>query len=138
MSRKPLQITVAILACIPVSVGLGGILLGPGEVMPVTVWPVNLDSHYRFLSGIFLAIGLTFWWSVPAIERKTAIFRTLCLLVFTGGLGRAVSLALAGPPVIEHLIGLGFELVLVPVLAVWQARIARRFSPARDGLGPTA
>lgn len=107
-----------------------GIVQGPGEVIPGGFWPgdgwpVNLDSHYRFLSGIFLAIGLTFWWCVPAIERRTAAFRILCLLIFTGGLGRGLSLVLAGPPATAHLVGLGFELVLVPILAWWQSRVAR-------------
>lgn len=129
MSRKPLQVAVALLACIPVSVGLLGVVAGPGEVMRGS-WPVNLDSHYRFLSGIFLATGLAFWWCVPSIERKTTLFRTLCFLVFAGGLGRAVSLAVAGPPVVEHLIGLGFELILVPILVAWQTRIASKMQPA--------
>ncbi len=124
MSRRGLQAAVGVLACIPVTVGLMGVVQGPGEVMPGEDWPVNLDSHYRFLSGIFLGIGLAFWWCVPAIERRTATFRMLCLLIFTGGLGRGVSLVLAGPPVTEHLIGLGFELVLVPMLAWWQGRVA--------------
>jgi hypothetical protein len=124
VSRRALQAAIAVLACIPVTVGLMGVIQGPGEVMPGNGWPVNLDSHYRFLSGIFLAIGLAFWWCAAAIERRTAAFRLLCLLIFTGGLGRGLSLVLAGPPSTPHLVGLGFELVLVPVLAWWQGRVA--------------
>ena len=102
-----------------------GVVNGPALVMRVQDWPVNLDSHFRFLSAIFLAVGLTFYAAIPGIERKTSMFRWAAFLVFSGGLGRALSWATAGMPGTQHMLGLGMELVVVPLLVAWQAMVAR-------------
>ena len=120
-----LQAVVAVLALIPTLTGAAGVLLGPDFLRLDPPWPADLDSHFRFLSGIFLAIGIGFFSTVRRIETKTGRFRLLAALVFAGGLARLLSLLVAGMPSAGHLLGLGMELVVVPLLVVWQARIAR-------------
>lgn len=124
--RRLLQVVVAVLALVPVSAGAAGVVLGPGFVLVQPAWPIDLDSHFRYLSGIFLALGLTFWSTVPAIERRTGVFRLASALVVAGGLARLGSLLAAGTPSWPHLGGLLLELGAVPSLALWQARVARR------------
>ena len=121
-----LQAVVAIACLVPLGAGLAGILQGPAMIPGVEAVPVSLDSHYRYMSGIFLGVGLLFAWTVPGIERKGAAFRLGTALVVLGGLARLLSLELEGPPGTPHLLGLGMELVVVPSLALWQARVARR------------
>lgn len=130
-SKRLLQATVALLGLIPVSVGAAGVLIGPDAVSPSQAWPTDLDSHFRYLSGIFLALGLTFYATIPAIERRTALFRLAAALVVTGGLARLLSLLTQGPPSTPHLAGLGMELVVVPLLVLWQDRVARRAQAAQ-------
>jgi hypothetical protein len=125
LSRRLLQATIAVLALIPTVIGGSGVLNGPALVMRAQDWPVNLDSHFRFLSAIFLAIGLTFYATIPAIERKTAMFRWAAFLIVAGGLGRALSFAAKGAPGTAHMMGLGMELVVVPLLVFWQGAVAR-------------
>jgi len=122
--RRSLQIAVALLALVPIGAGLAGVLLGPGMVAATTSVP--LDSYFRYLSGLLLAIGLGFWSCVPNIERKTGRFRLLTFLVFIGGLGRAVSLETAGLPDVPMLFGLIMELAVTPALCLWQGLDARR------------
>ena len=105
--------------------GAAGVLLGPAAFAPETVPAVDLDSHLRYLSGLFLALGLAFWTTVPGIARKTARFRLLAALVVCCGLARLFSLLVAGTPSTGHLACLGLELVVVPLLVLWQSRIAR-------------
>lgn len=100
-------------------------VLGPAAFAPDAALPVDLDSHVRYLSGLFLALGIAFWTTVPGIARKTARFRLLAALVVAGGLARLLSLLVSGVPSAGHLAGLGLELVIVPLLVLWQARIAR-------------
>jgi hypothetical protein len=69
--------------------------------------------------------------TVPRIERKTGRFRLAAALVVVGGLARALSLASAGMPSTPHLLGLGMELVMTPLLALWQGRVAARAQSAR-------
>ncbi len=121
--RRPLQVVVAALCLVPLGAGGAGVLLGPALVG--APGPVDLDSHFRYLSGIFLGVGLTFLSTVPAIERRTARFRLAAALVVCGGLGRLLSLGVAGAPTGPHLVGLGLELVVVPLLVVWQGAVAR-------------
>jgi hypothetical protein len=110
---------------VPVAAGGAGVLLGPVAFAPDADLTVDLDSHVRYLSGIFLALGIAFWTTVPGIARKTGRFRLLAALVVAGGLARLLSLLLAGTPSAGHLAGLGLELVVVPLLVLWQSRIAR-------------
>jgi hypothetical protein len=56
--RRALQGMVAVLTLVPLSAGLAGVVLGPGFVGG-TGGP-DLDSHFRYLSGIFLGVGLVF------------------------------------------------------------------------------
>ena len=124
-SRRVLQISVGILALVPLSASLAGILYGPTAfTAPGLPFPTDLDSHFRYLSGIFLAVGFGFLSCIPRIETKGAHFRLLTLLVVTGGLARLLSLLLTGAPSPPHLAGLGLELIVVPLLALWQRRIS--------------
>ena len=86
----------------------------------------DLDSHFRYLSGIFLALGIAFASCIPAVEAKTGRFRLLGAMVVAGGLARLVSLAALGVPGGGMRFGLVMELAVVPALLLWQARLARR------------
>lgn len=118
LSRRLLQLAVLVLALVPVSAGLHGIYQG-------VAGDIDLDSHHRYLSGLLLAIGLAFWSCVPAIETKTARFRLLTFIVFAGGLARLAAALLNGLPSGPMIFGLVMELAVVPLLCLWQARIAR-------------
>jgi hypothetical protein len=122
-ARRILQVTVAIASLIPISAGLAGILLGPAMV-DATAVPVGADSHYRYLSGLLLGIGIGFATTIPRIERRTARFRLLTAIVVIGGLGRLWSLIALGSPNGPMLAALVMELGVTPALALWQARVA--------------
>jgi hypothetical protein len=126
--KRLLQITVAIAALVPIAAGLAGILIGPGmaeQGVPDITASLSLDSHFRYLSGLLLGIGLSFWSTIPDIEHKTERFVLLTAIVFIGGLGREVSIMAVGMPSPGMLFGLGMELVVTPLLALFQYRIAR-------------
>jgi hypothetical protein len=124
--RKLLQQSVAIVAAIPVATGLYGVLFG--QALTGDAVSISAESHFRFMSGLLLGIGLCFWSTLPAIEEKTNRFRLLTLLVVIGGLGRLVGLALTGLPSLFMVGGLIIELVVAPVLCLWQTRIANRYA----------
>jgi hypothetical protein len=124
--RRYLQRTVALLAVIPVAAGLFGVLFGPALTGDRV--SVSADSHFRYLSGLLLGIGLVFWSTIPAIEEKTGRFRLLTLLVIVGGLARLIGLLLTGIPSLYMLMSLVLELVVTPVLALWQTRVANAYA----------
>jgi hypothetical protein len=118
-------VVVALLAVTPVVFGALGIAIGPRFLHATAPWPVDLDSHFRFLSGVFLAVGFGFLSTVPNIAERQARFRLLAALVFCGGLARLSSLPMAGAPSAGHMAGLAMELIVVPALVFWQAGIAK-------------
>ena len=124
--KTALQIVVAVLAATPVVVGIEGIVSGPGFLHTVPPWPVDLDSHFRFLSGLFLAVGIAWYSCVPGIETKTERFRLLAACTFAGGLAGLLSLFTTGVPSPGHIAGLCVELVAVPASVWWQGRVANK------------
>ena len=67
-----------------------------------------------------------FWSAIPAIERRTEIVRTLTLFVVLGGLARLAGIFVVGMPDDGMMFGLFMELVVTPLIALWQGRVARR------------
>jgi hypothetical protein len=121
-----LQFVISVLSLVPVATGVAGIVLGPRLLGVTAPWPADLDSHFRFLSGVFLVVGLAWWSCVPWLPEKGPRLRLLALMTFAGGLARLVSLGLAGAPSTGHVFGLGMELVVVPLIVLWHRRIERR------------
>ena len=119
-----LQQTVGILSVIPFAAGLYGVLFGPALTNETV--SISGDSHFRYLSGLLLGIGLCFWSTVPAIETKTGRFRLLTALVAIGGFGRLMGLILTGVPSLIMLGSLVLELLVTPVICLWQTRVANR------------
>lgn len=130
IERRALQLVVAIACLVPLITGGLSILHGPGGIGHMGAVPVDLDSHFRYVSGIFFALGIGFVTCIPAIERKGARFRMLGAMVICGGLARVVSLIAVGVPSRGHLFGLAMELGVVPLLMIWQRRVEARTRPA--------
>lgn len=122
--RRLLQVVVGIACLVPILTGLDGVVRG-AAMFKLAASPVNLDSHFRYLSGIFLMMGFAFVSTIPAIEHQGRRFRLLGAMVIMGGFARALSWAAVGPPGLGHKFGLVMELVVVPLLVVWQARVER-------------
>ena len=125
MEKRLLQIAVAIGTLVPLSAGLSGALLGLAMVDEPGA-NISADSHYRYVSGLLLGIGLAFWTVIPNIERKGDRARVLTFLVVVGGLARLYGVLTVGVPSSPMLFGLTMELVVTPLLCLWQARVARR------------
>ncbi len=130
--RRLLQRVIAVAGLVPVTAGLYGVLFGAG--LTGDRMSVSGDSHYRYLSGLLLGLGLLFWSAIPAIEEKTGRVQLLTLAVVAGGLGRLAGLALTGLPSLSMAGALAMELLVTPLVCLWQLRVARAYrdpEPAR-------
>ena len=126
--RRLLQAATALACLVPLSMGATSVLGSVGVLKGVAPpWPIDLDSHFRYLSGLLLGIGIVFLAAIPRIEQKRQLFRGLGAIVVVGGLARLLSLVEAGVPGPGHRFGLVMELVVVPLIVLWQGRIARQF-----------
>lgn len=131
--RTLLQVAVALVCIVPFSASLTGILHGAAWLQPAPA--TDMDSHFRYLSGLFFGMGLAFASCIPGIERKSGRFRLLGMMVVLGGFARLLSLSAVGVPSTGHVVGLCIELIVVPLLLAWQTRVA---ALCRTGDGITA
>ena len=84
-----------------------------------------IDNQYRFGFAVFFTQGLALLFFLRNIAKNSILFRFAALSLFIGGIGRAsnileygvVDSLVVGPTVVE--------LVLVPLLVIWQMRIAK-------------
>ncbi len=122
MERRALQIVIFLAAVVPVAGGAAGVLRGESALGR---WAgASEDSQMRYLSGLLLAMGLIFWACIPTIERRGEIVRAMTAMVVVGGLARLTGLLLVGDPGPIRW-ALVMELVVTPLVCLWQARIAR-------------
>jgi hypothetical protein len=126
IEKRLLQAVIAVACLLPLIVGGQGVLHGPAPFGHLADVPRDLDSHFRYISGIFFATGLGFVSCIPNIERKGPRFRLLGGLIFVGGVSRLISLIAVGVPSQGHVLGLGMETIVVPLLMLWQWNFERR------------
>ena len=124
--RRLLQIVIAIAGLVPFGAGLAGGILGVAMSGGSPAANLPIDSHVRYLSGLLLGIGLAFWEAIPTIERRTSRVRLLTAIVFLGGLMRLLGIIFVGVPGASMVFGLCMELVVTPLVCLWQTRVARR------------
>jgi hypothetical protein len=125
IERRLLQLCVVIGSFSPLVFGSMGIVHGPHAFGRPSDVPIDLDSHFHYLTGIFFATGIGFLTCVRDIERKTARFQLLGGLIVVGGLSRWVSFLTVGTPSIGHQVALAMETGVMPLLMLWQWRVAR-------------
>ena len=126
MNKRNLQIATAILALVPIITGLIG-LTGLSDPLYAALHlphDATLDSNLRFYSGVWLGVGLAAAWTVPRIERETTLFRALWLMIFLGGIGRLLSLAITGMPFAPFVGFTALEILGAPFFVWWQGRVA--------------
>jgi hypothetical protein len=113
--RRALQIIVLLLRLLPLKVGGLGLLFGVEFYIPLAAANPNLDSQFRFASGLDVGLALIVWWIVPQIEVQTSLFRIVCGAVFLGGLGRLAAWHFTRAPRVAVMAVTAIEL-LVPAL----------------------
>jgi hypothetical protein len=119
--KRLLQAVILVASLVPVVAGgygaLGGLAVSGAD--PAT------SSHLHYLSGLLFAIGLAFAWCALRIESRTIEIRLLTLLVVVGDIARLWCTADTGLTPIS-LFALVMELVVTPLLCLWQGRISAR------------
>ena len=124
--KRILQGVIALACLVPLSAGSAGVLRGAAWLSQGPV-SIDLDSHFRYISGIFLGVGIAFASCISGIEDKGERLRMLVAFVALGGIARLVSLIAIGTPGTGMQFGLVMELAVTPLLAVWQGSFARRW-----------
>ena len=125
MNRRGLQVLTAVLAAIPVITGIIGMTGISDPLYSSITLPRSavLDSNLRFLSGVWLGLGVALYWTVPNINKKTALFRAIWGTIFVGGIGRLTSMLMVGLPPAPFVGFTIVEIVVAPIMVLWQGRL---------------
>ena len=135
--RRQLQIVAAALAAIPFLTGLAAMIAGPSTLPgDNSRLEPSADSEYRFASAFWFAVAPVIWSTVPRIERQGPRLRAVCSVVFLGGLARLASWRRTGRPHPLFVGAIALELIGMPLLVAWQAKVDRRSADAISSLAP--
>ena len=113
--------------------GVAGLSLFTPSPLPIDstdpTWAV-VDYMFRALAGIWFALGWMLAYVIRSIERHSAWFALICLAIFGMGVGRYLSSIhfVAAPG--NSFGAMVTELVLPPVLVLWQRSVARAYAAA--------
>lgn len=123
--RFGLQFALILASLIPLGFAITGALYGADRWTPGEEVAASLDNQYRFLSAYYLSMTFLLWWIIPQIERHATVLRIIVLALFLGGLARLWSMLQLGAGSEAQVATMAAELA-APLLAVWQALVARR------------
>jgi hypothetical protein len=135
--KRALQIAIALAGAEPVFTGLAGILLGSSWVGDIS-GTADIDSQFRFLSTLLLALGLGVWSTIRDIERQGRLLRRLAAVMVLGGVARLPSFLMFDLPETTTLVSLAVEIAIMPLLCLWQARLAKWSAPEIAPEGPSS
>jgi len=125
MGRKALMVVLATLGTVPIVSGLAGLLIGPTLIPGATSTPVSVDNNYRFIDAYWLAAGVGLWWSLFRLEERAIVTRAILVIAVVGGFGRLMSVLAVGWPTPMFGIAMVLELVALPLVVWWHARVVR-------------
>ena len=123
--KRALQVVVAICSMVPLGAGAAGVILGSALIGDSAMDGRDLDGHFRYLSGLLFGLGVAYALSVPRIEQHGQRFLLLGGIVILGGFGRLLSLLLRGMPSPVMIGALVMELLVTPILTLWQLRVSQ-------------
>ena len=121
--RRMLQCAIAVLGFVPVIAGLAGSINGLPAFSEISFADRDFGSHARYLSGLLLGIGLSYWSLISRIEHNGAKVRLLTSIVVAGGSARLFGVYREGWPSVGMTAALGLELLVAPALAIWVYRL---------------
>ena len=117
--------TLRVLALIPIAAGLLSVVFGSDIIRDGGASNANVESELRFYAVFYVAFGVYLWWLAPRVAERGRELRWAAAVLFCGGLARAVGVFVDGWPEADYVMLMAVELVLPPVLVLWQRSLAR-------------
>ena len=111
---------------VPIATGAFAVLTGAGGMPGQNEASASVESELRFFAVFWIAYGAALIWTAPRAARETTLVRALMAVLFVGGIARAIAWAAEGRPHGLFIVLMAIELVMPPVVVLWQDRVAQR------------
>lgn len=123
--RRALQITMLVVAAVPLALGTMSFVFGAGQFLPPEQVTASLDNQIRFYAVWFTVVFFLTIWCVRNLDIAGPVMRIMFITMALGGVARLFSISQMGlpdPPMI------GAAVVEIGVLAFipWHAAVLRR------------
>ncbi|MDX6556217.1 MAG: hypothetical protein QOD86_2412 [Miltoncostaeaceae bacterium] len=119
----PLGHALRVLALVPMITGAASAVAGAAIIPDAGAVSASVESELRFFSVWWVGLGLYLWSLAPRVHERGRELRVACALLFAGGLARLWAIADAGRPATTFVVLMAIELVIAPLLVLWQSRI---------------
>lgn len=122
--KRTLQVTLLIVAAIPLALGIMNFILGAGQFVSPDQINANLDSQLRFYAIWFTAVFFLTIWCVRNLEIAGPVLQIMFVTMALGGVARLYSISQVGTPDPTMI---GATIIEIGVLAFipWHAAVMR-------------
>lgn len=134
MSKRALQAVTAAFGVLALVTGVMAVIGGPAGMLDGQRTTATVDSEVRFMAVDWLAYGAATLYLAPRVAQARTAYRAWLIVMFASGLARALSYVQTGRPYPLIAGAMVAELVLPPVLWIWQSRVAS----AAQAMAPSA
>ena len=123
--RRGLQITMVVVAAIPLALGIMNLIGGATAFVPSEHVNANLDNMLRFYAVWFTAVFFLTIWCVRNLDIAGPVMRIMFFVMAAGGLARVFSMTQVGLPDPPMLGATAVELGVL-LFIPWHAAVMRR------------
>ena len=122
--RRPFQAFLVLFGSIVIAISLAHFSIGPAAIVGGADVNPTSDGECRFYAGLFSCYGVALLWCARDVQDKRVYVNLLAAVLFVGGIGTLLAVALAGTPHPFYLAMLVVELVLPVLMVLAAARVA--------------
>jgi hypothetical protein len=130
--EKAFKAVVIAITLIPFTAGLVGAFGGVeglcalfGEDRHVVLAP-GIRNHLRAICWVFFVLAPTLWWTLGNLRERAQTFRIVVGFTALAGFARITGIVVDGNPGPPAIIFMTMELVALPLVLVWHARLVKR------------
>ena len=123
--RRTLQITMLIVAAIPLVIGIINFILGAGRFVPTDQITANLDNQLRFYAVWFTFVFFLTIWCVRNLEIAGPVMRIMFTTMALGGAARLYSMSQVGLPDPPMIVATVVEISVLAFIP-WHSAVMRR------------
>ncbi len=123
--RRALQITMLVVASVPLMLGIMNLIGGAGAFVPPEHINANLDNMLRFYAVWFTLVFFLTIWCVRNLDIAGPVMLIMFCTMALGGVARIFSMTQVGLPDVPMLVATGVEIGVLAFIP-WHAAVMRQ------------